>query len=124
MKLKKFIFLIILSTFFYQGDLIANNNNVLVDKISKNLRCLICQGQSVYDSQSDFAISMKLLIKKKIEEGNSEKQIYEYLKNQYGEWISYDTEINKKTYLLWLFPLLLFIFGGILIFKKVFINQD
>jgi len=122
MKLKRFIFLIILSTFFYQGDLIANNNNVLVDKISKNLRCLICQGQSVYDSQSDFAISMKLLIKKKIEEGNSEKQIYEYLKNQYGEWISYDTEINKKTYLLWLFPLFLFIFGGILIFRKVFIN--
>ena len=122
MKLKKVIFLIILSTFFYQGDLIANNNNVLVDKISKNLRCLICQGQSVYDSQSDFAISMKLLIKKKIEEGNSEKQIYEYLKNQYGEWISYDTDINKKTYLLWLFPLFLFIFGGILIFRKVFIN--
>ena len=122
MKLKKFVFLIILSTFFYQGDLIANNNNVLVDKISKNLRCLICQGQSVYDSQSDFAISMKLLIKKKIEEGNSEKQIYEYLKNQYGEWISYDTEINKKTYLLWLFPLFLFVFGGILIFRKVFIN--
>ena len=122
MKLKKFIFLIILSTFFYQGDLIANNNNVLVNKISKNLRCLICQGQSVYDSQSDFAISMKLLIKKKINEGNSEKQIYEYLKNQYGEWISYDTEINKKTYLLWLFPLFLFIFGGILIFRKVFIN--
>ena len=122
MKLKKFIFLIILSTFFYQGDLIANNNNVLVNKISKNLRCLICQGQSVYDSQSDFAISMKLLIKKKIEEGNSEKQIYEYLKNQYGEWISYDTEINQKTYLLWLFPLSLFVFGGILIFRKVFIN--
>ena len=122
MKLKGLILLIILSTFFYQGDTIANNNNVLVNKISKNLRCLICQGQSVYDSQSDFAISMKLLIKKKIEEGNSEKQIYDYLKNQYGEWISYDTEINKKTYLLWLFPLLLFIFGGILIFRKVFIK--
>ena len=122
MKFKKFILLIILSTFLYQGNLIANNNSVLVDKISKNLRCLICQGQSVYDSQSDFAVSMKLLIKKKIEGGNSEKQIYEYLKNQYGEWIFYDTEINKKTYLLWSFPLFLFIFGGILIFRKVFIN--
>ena len=43
---------------------IANNISSEVDKISKNLRCLICQGQSVYDSQSDFAISMKLLIKK------------------------------------------------------------
>ena len=65
---------------------------------------------------------MKLVIKKKLEKGFTEPQIYEYLKNQYGEWISYDTEINKKTYLLWLFPLFLFIFGGILIFRKVFIN--
>ena len=118
MKLKKFIFLIILSTFFYQGDLIANNNYVLVNKISKNLRCLICQGQSVYDSQSDFAISMKLLIKKKIEEGNSEKQIYEYLKIQYGDWILYDPKFNKNTFFLWLLPIVVFVIGGWLIFKK------
>ena len=121
MKFKKFILLIILSTFFHQTNAIADND-VVVDRISKNLRCLICQGQSIYDSQADFAVSIKLLIKKKLEDGHSEKQIYDYLKNQYGEWISYDTEINEKTYLLWLFPLLLFIFGGIVIFRKVFIN--
>jgi|TARA_B100000809_G_scaffold99187_2_gene97701 cytochrome c-type biogenesis protein CcmH len=80
MKLKKFIFLIILSTFFYQGDLIANNNNVLVNKISKNLRCLICQGQSVYDSQSDFAISMKLLIKKKLKKETLKNKFMNILK--------------------------------------------
>ena len=97
-------------------------NSEKVDKISKNLRCLICQGQSIYDSQSNFAISMKLLIKKKIEEGDSEKKIYQYLKNQYGEWIVYDPELNKKTIFLWLFPLILFVFGGLLIFRKVFIN--
>ena len=122
MRLIKYILLISFFILSFQKLSIANNISSEVDKISKNLRCLICQGQSVYDSQSDFALSMKLLIKKKIKEGNSEKQIYEYLKNQYGEWISYDTEINKKTYLLWLFPLFLFIFGGILIFRKVFIN--
>ena len=60
----------------------------LQSKITKNLRCLICQGQSVYDSQSDFAMSMKLLIKNKIEDGESKDQIYDYLKNQYGEWNS------------------------------------
>ena len=120
MKFSKLFF----SLFFL---IFLNLNNAFsyeskVDEISKNLRCLICQGQSIYDSQSDFAVSMKLLIKKKLEDGHSEKQIYDYLKNQYGEWISYDTEINEKTYLLWLFPLLLFIFGGIVIFRKVFIN--
>ena len=79
-KLIKFILLILFLILSFQKLLIANNNSSLVDKISKNLRCLICQGQSVYDSQSDFALSMKLLIKNKIDEGKSEKQIYEYLK--------------------------------------------
>ena len=99
----------------------ANNLND-VDKISKNLRCLICQGQSIYDSQSDFAISMKILIKKKIDEGNNENEIYDFLKNRYGEWIVYDPEINKNTFLLWLIPLILFIFGGLLIIRKVSIK--
>jgi cytochrome c-type biogenesis protein CcmH len=122
MKFFKFILIVFLSFFILQKNLIANDNSILVNKISKNLRCLICQGQSIYDSQSDFAISMKLLIKKKIEEGDSEKKIYQYLKNQYGEWIVYDPELNKKTIFLWLFPLILFVFGGLLIFRKVFIN--
>ena len=80
MKFKKFILLIILSTFLYQGNLIANNNSVLVDKISKNLRCLICQGQSVYDSQSDFAVSMKLLIKKKLKRETPKNKFMSILK--------------------------------------------
>mgnify|MGYP001381739379 FL=1 len=122
MKFFKFILIIIVSFFILQKNLIANDNSKLINKISKNLRCLICQGQSIYDSQSDFAISMKLLIKKKIEEGDSEKKIYQYLKNQYGEWIVYDPDLNKKTIFLWLFPLILFVFGGLLIFRKVFIN--
>ena len=121
-RLIKFIFLILFLFLSFQKLLMANNNSSTVDKISKNLRCLICQGQSVYDSQSDFALSMKTLIKNKLEEGKSEKQIYDYLKNQYGEWIVYDPEFNKKNLILWIFPLILFIFGGLLIYRKVFIN--
>ncbi len=121
-RLIKFILLILFLILSFQKLSTANNNSSLVDKISKNLRCLICQGQSVYDSQSDFALSMKTLIKNKLEEGKSEKQIYDYLKNQYGEWIVYDPEFDKKNLLLWTFPLILFIFGGLLIYRKVFIN--
>ena len=121
-RLIKFISLILFLILSLQKLSNANNNSLLVDKISKNLRCLICQGQSVYDSQSDFAISMKILINNKIKEGKSEKQIYNYLKNQYGEWIVYDPEFNKKNLILWVFPLILFIFGGLLIYRKVFIN--
>ena len=122
MRLVKYILLISFFILSFQKISIANNISSKVDKISKNLRCLICQGQSVYDSQSDFALSMKILISKKIKEGKSEKQIYEYLKNQYGEWIVYDPEFNRKNLILWIFPLILFIFGGLLIYRKVFIN--
>ena len=121
-RLTKYLLLISFLILSFQKLSIANNISSEVDKISKNLRCLICQGQSVYDSQSDFALSMKILISKKIKEGKSEKQIYEYLKNQYGEWIVYDPEFNRKNLILWAFPLILFIFGGLLIYRKVFIN--
>ena len=93
------------------------------NRITKNLRCLICQGQSVYDSQSDFALTIKMLINNRLQEGESEDEIYDYLKALYGEWIVYDPEFNKKNLLLWVFPLILFIFGGLLIYKKVFINE-
>ena len=121
--MKKFNLLVIIMFFVFNSInfSIAEDLNQ-VDKISKNLRCLICQGQSVYDSQSDFALSMKILIDKKINEGKNESEIYEFLKNKYGDWIVYDPEINKNTILLWVIPLILFIFGGILIMKKVSIR--
>ena len=100
----------------------ANEINARVDKITKNLRCLICQGQSVYDSQSDFALSMKLDVRNKIDEGKEEKEIYDYLKNKYGEWIVYEPELNQNTFFLWLIPLILFVFGGLLIIRKVSIK--
>ena len=89
------------------------------NKITKNLRCLICQGQSVYDSDSDFANSMKILVDKKLEEGLSENEIYDYFKEKYGEWILYDPGLNKNTYILWLLPLLIFLLGGAIILKKL-----
>ena len=74
MKLLK-IFLIIFFIFNFTQLNSVENNNELINKISKNIRCLICQGQSVYDSQSDFALSMKLVIEKKLNEGLKEKEI-------------------------------------------------
>ena len=101
---------------------IENERN-LKNEISKNIRCLICQGQSIYDSQSDFAISMKIVIEKKIIEGLTEDEIYDYLKNQYGQWILYDPELNKKTFILWILPILLFLLGGAIIVKKIIIRK-
>ena len=117
----KILFRLLIILLFFQNYSLAETSQE-VDKISKNLRCLICQGQSVYDSQSDFALSMKILIQNKIDEGKNDEQIYDFLKSKYGEWIVYDPEIRKNTVLLWVLPLILFVFGGILILRKVSIK--
>ena len=117
MKQIKLITLIIISLLIYNLSY-ASPNNDLENKIFKNLRCLICQGQSVYDSQSDFAESMKIVIREKLGEGMSEDQIYFYLKEKYGDWLLYDPELNKNTFLLWSIPLALFLLGGAVILRK------
>ena len=117
-------FLIIFLIFYPSGALYASDKIDRIDTLSKSLRCLICQGQSVYDSQSDFALSVKELINNKIEDGYSDEDIYNYLKTKYGDWIMYDPQLNKNTILLWLLPLILFIFGGLLIFRKAIIKLD
>ena len=121
MKIKILILIITYFISFFNFSYATNSEKV--DKISKNLRCLICQGQSVYDSQSDFALSLKILIQNKIDEGKNDEQIYSFLKSKYGEWIVYDPEITKNTFLLWVLPLILFVFGAILIIRKVSIKQ-
>jgi len=118
MKFFKFV-LVILIFFTFSFSLLKADNIKLENKITKNLRCLICQGQSVYDSDSEFAVSLKLVVKNKINEGNSEDQIYKFLTKKYGDWILYDPQFNKNTYFLWFLPLLIFLFGGAIIMKKL-----
>ena len=96
----------------------------LQNKITKNLRCLICQGQSVYESDSEFANSLKLVVQNKLDEGLNEKQIYVYLKTKYGEWILFDPNFGKNTYFLWLLPIFVFIIGGVIIFKLFIIRKN
>ena len=122
MKLSTF-FLIILVTFSLAKLSAAEKNEELKNKISKNIRCLICQGQSVYDSQSDFSESVKLIIENKLNEGLSENEIYDFLINKYGEWISYDPKFNKKTFILWILPILLFVIGGAIILRKFIVQK-
>ena len=118
--LKNLILIFFLINFSSSG---AQDEN-LQNKITKNLRCLVCQGQSVYDSDSEFAISLKILIKQKLDDGKNEKEIYDYLKTKYGEWILYDTEFNKNTYFLWILPILMFLVGGAIIFKLFIIKKN
>ena len=120
MKVLRFFLVVILFLPLTSLNAEENDNR---NKITKNLRCLICQGQSVYDSDSEFANSLKIVVDKKLEEGLSEDQIYEYFKIKYGEWILYDPGLNKNTYILWLLPLLIFLAGGAIIYKKFIVKK-
>tara|TARA_B000000532_G_C18490605_1_gene244370 strand:+ start:71 stop:445 length:375 start_codon:yes stop_codon:yes gene_type:complete len=121
MKTRIILYIIFLLLAFSKSSF--SNDQELENKINKNLRCLICQGQSIYDSQSDFAESMKLVVKQKIESGMSEEEIYSFFKIQYGEWILYDPQFNTKNFALWLLPILVFLVGGIVILKKFRVSK-
>ena len=112
------IILLLIPNILFADDRFERN------KITKNLRCLICQGQSIYDSDSEFANSLKSLVKQKLDDGYKEKEIYDFLKNKYGEWILYEPEFNKNTYFLWLLPILLFFIGGAIIFKLFILKKN
>ena len=91
--LKIFIILFVVANFSELKS--AETNDILKNKILKNIRCLICQGQSVYDSESEFASSIKLIVDRKINEGLKEKQIYQFLREKYGDWV-FLTPIKQK----------------------------
>ena len=113
------IFMILFLFIGFSQSKSNEKNNELKNKILKNIRCLICQGQSVYDSESEFASSIKLIVDRKINEGLKEELIFEFLREKYGDWVIYDPILNKKTYILWLLPLLLFLLGGAIMSKKL-----
>ena len=112
MRIKIIIFFIILNF----NVVNAENLSVDLNKVLKNLRCLICQGQSVADSNSEFAQTIKLVVRDEINDGKSEKEIYDFLIEKYGEWIVYNPPFNKVNFALWILPYLAFITGGWIIF--------
>ena len=124
MKNKLFI-LILIGLFFSINSSYSKEDHLdELKKISKNIRCLICQGQSIDDSNSDFAINIKYVILKKLNEGSSEDEIYDFLKSKYGDWIVYKPEFKLYNLLLWLIPYFIFFIGGILIYQKIFKKKE
>ena len=111
-KIKLIIFLTILSLNVVSAEVIKIEPN----EIFKNLRCLICQGQSVADSNSEFAQTIKLVVRDQIKDGKSEKEIYNFLIEKYGEWIVYKPPFSRNNIFLWVLPYLVFVCGGLIIF--------
>ena len=109
-------FLVII--FFWLGIVNANEVQDRTNSITKNLRCLVCEGQSVYESNSDFAKDIKTFVSKKIKEDNSDEDIYEFLTSKYGEEILLNPDFSKKFMFLWIAPVAFFLIGIIFIFRR------
>ena len=84
--------------------------------ISKNIRCMVCQNQSIDESNATLAKDLRILIRKKIKEGNKDEEIYTFLTDRYGDFILLKPPLNSKTVLLWFLPIIFFILGIYILF--------
>ncbi len=79
--------------------------------LMESVRCLVCQGQSIADSDADMAGDMRALIRRKIDEGQSPNEVRSWLVERYGNWVTYDPPLGATTYALWAAPILFLIMG-------------
>lgn len=76
-------------------------------ELMESLRCLVCQGQSIADSDADMAQDMRALVRRRIAEGEEPEAIRQWLVDRYGRWVTYEPPFDAVTWPLWLLPLLL-----------------
>ena len=125
MKIKAFIILLICFTqFFSTSSIGVEPDEILKNKkqelrardISKNIRCMVCQNQSIDESNSPLAKDLRILIKNKIKEGNEDEEIYKFLTDRYGDFILLKPPFKLNTYALWLLPFIFLIIGFFVIY--------
>jgi len=85
-------------------------------KISKNIRCLVCQNQSIDESSAPLAKDLRILIREKIKEGNKDEEIYKFLTDRYGDFILLKPPLNSKNLILWFLPFIFLILGIYVVF--------
>ncbi|MGV8935990.1 MAG: cytochrome c-type biogenesis protein [Allorhizobium sp.] len=102
--------------------LAVNPDEVLADPVleqrardlSGQLRCMVCQNQSIDDSNAELARDLRLLVRERIVNGDSDKQVMDYVVSRYGEFVLLKPRLSEKTLILWGFPIVLFA-GGLVV---------
>ena len=85
--------------------------------ISKNIRCMVCQNQSIDESNAPLAKDLRVLIRNKIKEGNKDKEIYKFLTDRYGDFILLKPPVKLSTLALWDLPFIFFVIGVFIVFS-------
>lgn len=87
-------------------------------EISRQLRCLVCQGEAIDDSSAEFAKDMRRLVRERIVAGDTDAEILAFLRDRYGDFILMEPPVSGKTALLWLTPFLL-LGGGLILARRL-----
>tara|TARA_Y100000590_G_scaffold42628_1_gene45404 strand:+ start:3774 stop:4184 length:411 start_codon:yes stop_codon:yes gene_type:complete len=121
-------FVIFISIFFVQfflnntyavepDEILENQNQELRARdISKNIRCMVCQNQSIDESDAPLAKDLRILIRNKIQEGSDDKEIYKFLSDRYGDFILLKPPLKLSTLALWFLPFIFLIIGTLIVF--------
>ena len=117
-------FVICLNQFFSSNSYGIDPDEILQDQkqelrarnISKNIRCMICQNQSIDESSAPLAKDLRILIRNKITEGSSDKEIYKFLTDRYGDFILLKPPIKLSTLALWVLPFVFLLIGIFVVF--------
>ena len=122
---KNLVIFIVISfvQFFSEYSFTVEPNEILQDKkleyrsrnISKNIRCMICQNQSIDESNAPLAKDLRILIRDKVKEGKSDQEIYTFLTDRYGDFILLKPPLKLNTLGLWFLPFIFFTLGLIVI---------
>ena len=124
-KISILIIAIFFTQFFSENNYGVEPDEILQDKkqelrarnISKNVRCLVCQNQSIDESNASLAKDLRILIRNKIKEGNNNEEIYKFLTDRYGDFILLKPPFKLSTLALWLLPFFFLMIGVFIIFS-------
>tara|TARA_B100000029_G_C16886116_1_gene708573 strand:+ start:63 stop:470 length:408 start_codon:yes stop_codon:yes gene_type:complete len=126
----KKIYIIILFIFFINSfsntiyaiepeEILLNKEEELrARNISKKIRCMVCQNQSIDDSNAPLAKDLRFLIRNKIKQGKNDKEIYNFLSDRYGDFILLNPPLKINTLALWFLPFLFLIIGFLFVFSR------
>ena len=112
-------FLMITSHLTFADEIIPKTNLITnkTREIAQNIKCIVCQNQSIDESNSELAKDLKNLIKEKLESGLNENEVYSFLSERYGDSILLKPPLNTNTILLWFLPFIILVFSSIYITK-------
>ena len=88
-------------------------------EVSNELRCLVCQNQTIADSNADLAVDLKNQVRQQLSEGRSKQEILKYMTERYGDFVLYKPPFNAATVMLWVGPFLLMLLGLILLVRQI-----